>query len=200
VLLKRARIDEALDHLKLATELDPLAPIIWWFYGAGLRSAGRYTEAIVATDRALFLRPNDTLVLWNKVTSLVALGRYDDAVELVRPLRNDGNAIVASKLLAYARAGLRSEAEELLAQPRMESRLVVGLLALGQKEKAIAMVTGQELNRYFAADYLWDPGYDPLRNDPRWLKRMKDGGLLEAHGRAQAWRAANPPEKPRVKQ
>ena len=28
-LLNRAHIDEALEHLKLATELDPLAPMIW---------------------------------------------------------------------------------------------------------------------------------------------------------------------------
>ena len=43
-----------------------------------------------------------------------------------------------------------------------------------------------------------DPNYDPIRDDRRFGKAFATLGFTEAHARAQAWRAAHPPEKPAV--
>jgi len=42
---------------------------------------------------------------------------------------------------------------------------------------------------------LFQPVFDPLRSDPRFREVLKTVGLAEANDRAQAWRAAHPPEK-----
>ena len=54
---------------------------------------------------------------------------------------------------------------------------------------------GKVISGNRAMGYLWDPIYDPVRNDPRWVKLIADAGLTAAHARAQAWRKAHPPEK-----
>jgi hypothetical protein len=105
-------------------------------------------------------------------------------------------------MVVFARAGLKAEAEALLAEvrPAESRRLLTGaLLALGRTEEAMALITTKKIGSGRAADYLWDPIYDPVRHDPRWAKIMADVGLTEAHARAQAWRKAHPPEKPAVK-
>ena len=74
------------------------------------------------------------------------------------------------------------------------------LVVLGRTEDAMALMTSRGMIRgltaAYATDYLWDPIYDPVRNDPRWVKFMAEAGLTEAHARAQAWRKAHPAEKP----
>ena len=56
------------------------------------------------------------------------------------------------------------------------------------------LVTPRWINLAGADDYIWHPIYDPVRNDPRWVKLMAEVGLTIAHARAQAWRKAHPPE------
>jgi tetratricopeptide (TPR) repeat protein len=199
VLLNSGNIDEALKHLQRATELDPLAPIVWSFYGSGLRCAGRYAESLFAADRALALKPDEGQAVWGKVINLAALGRSAEAVELVRSLPSDRGLVGASQLFAFARAGLRADAETLLGQRGSSRYWAAGLIALGQTDEAMALLSSQWFHLYFAADFLWDPIYDSLRNDPRWAKFIADLGLSEAHARAQAWRKAHPPEKPVAK-
>ncbi len=42
---------------------------------------------------------------------------------------------------------------------------------------------------------LFQPAFDPMRGDARFVQMLATLGLTEAHARAQAWRAAHPPEK-----
>ncbi len=201
-LTRLAHMDEALEHLKLATELDPLTVVIWANYGRGLCQAGRYAEGINAFDRALTLRSNDTPTLSLKTSALVELGRFTEAVALARSLPRNSARITSHQMFVFARAGLKAEAEALLAEvpPADSPRLMTGaLLALGRTEEAMALITTQKISGSRAADYFWDPIYDPVRSDPRWVKSIADAGLTEAHARAQAWRKAHPPEKPAAK-
>ena len=68
------------------------------------------------------------------------------------------------------------------------------LVALGRTEEALALMTPKSVIPMHA-DCLWDPIFDPVRDDPRWVKLMAAAGLTEARARAQVWRAAHPPEK-----
>ncbi len=199
VLLTQAEMDEALVHCKLATELDPLSQNIWDSYGWALIYAGRLTELITACDRALTLQPDSSSVLRTKSFALVELGRFTEAVALVRRLPSGEVRTAHSQLVVFARAGLRAEAEALLAAPRSHANSSFSrplcLLALGRTEEAMTLMTPKWINLDYPDYYLWSRDFDPVRNDPRWVKLMADVGLTEAHARAQAWRKAHPPEK-----
>jgi hypothetical protein len=151
-------------------------------------------------NRSLALRPDDRIGLWYNVTSLVALGRHADAIEFLRPLPGNDSMVATCRLFVLARAGAKAEAEALLTRPSRSRpwarQWAGGLIALGRTDEAMALLTAQWFNPYFSTEYLFDPIFDPVRNDPRWVKLMADAGLTEAHARAQAWRKAHPPEKP----
>jgi hypothetical protein len=87
------------------------------------------------------------------------------------------------------------QTEGIIAFDRALSLQPSSLFALGRTEEALALMTSTaKLSN--VSEYFWDPIFDPVRNDPRWVKLMADAGLTEAHARAQAWRKAHPPEKP----
>ena len=196
LLLNLAYMNGALEHLKLATELDPLTPLNWDNYGSALRYAGRPAEGIAAYDRAIALQPNNYGQLRSKSAALVELGRFTEAVALVKQMPSNNAVTAGAQFFVLARAGLKAEAEALLADPRSSvNRSAENLMALGRTEEALALMSPKWLNVYYARHYLWNPIYDPVRNDPRWVKLMADAGLTEAHARAQAWRQAHPPEK-----
>ncbi len=200
-LLTGAHMQAALVHLKLATELDPLVSVIWDNYGGGLRFAGRLGEAIVAYDRALALQPGSSQALTGKAHALIQLGRNTEAVALVRQLPDDNSRNRTTRFELLVLAGLKAEAEALLAGPRSSASVSVpggarGLLVLGRTEEALARMNPKANDNANAREQLWNPIYDPVRKDPRWVKLMAEAGLTEAHARAQAWRQAHPAEKP----
>ena len=63
----------------------------------------------------------------------------------------------------------------------------------------MTLMTPKWINLDYPEYYFWSRDFDPVRNDPRWVKLMAEAGLTEAHARAQAWRQAHPPEKPAAK-
>jgi hypothetical protein len=100
-------------------------------------------------------------------------------------------------LAALQRAGRTEEMTRFIAEmlPRTNAHFAFNAhLALGQYEQAFTPDAYKTLGE--PQRFLFEPFYDPVRNDPRWLKMMGDVGLTQAHGRAQAWRATHPPEKP----
>ena len=205
-LLTRGQMDEALEHLKLASELDPLSRFIWRYYGDGLFFAGRKTEGIIALDRSLALGPDSPVAVARKCFALLELGRVTEAVALVRRMPGEDRITSDAQLRVFAQAGLKAEAEALLAASRSPADTSFrwaagGLVALGRTDEALTLMTPKSISSSdtSVSDYLWDPIFDPVRNDPRWVKLMADAGLTEAHARAQAWRAAHPPEKPGAK-
>jgi adenylate cyclase len=200
VLVNHAQMDEALRHKKIATELAPLSPITWAAYGFGLVHAGQTTAGLAACDSALALQPNFEAALRVKCTALVELGRFDDAVAAGRRLPSASALNADILLFVFARAGMNAAADELLRELNSKGSISRerprSLLALGRTEEVFTHLARTGFNLYRAADYLWDPTFDPVRNDPRWVKLIADAGLTEAHSRAQAWRKAHPPERP----
>jgi TolB-like protein/Tfp pilus assembly protein PilF len=201
VLLYLGQMDQALEHSRLATELDPLSPRILTNYGTALSHAGRPAEALIAFDRALTLQPNFYQALRWKGVALVELGRFTEAVALVRRLPSEDARTPAIQLFVFARSGLKVEGEAILAEPRSHANnsleLPLSLLALGRTDEAMVLLTPKAI--HLRASYLWEPIFDQVRADPRWVKFIADAGLTEPHARAQAWRKAHPPEKPATK-
>ncbi len=202
-LIVQARMDEALERTKLATELDPLSPAIWTNYGYVLASAGRPTDAVAAYKRVLAVQPDYHDALRGKIHAQIELGRFAEAVALVGRMPEGDARTVGIRVFVLARAGRKAEAEALLADPRLHTsnstERIGALVALGRTEEAMALLTPLQISLSSNGVYLWHPIFDPLRNDPRWVKLMADTGLTEAHVRAQAWRKAHPAEIPEAK-
>ena len=197
LLVREGRMDEALAEIKLAAEIDPLSSRILDNYGSTLGRAGRHSEAIGVLERALVLQPNSAQALAEKAIALLRLGQIAEAVALARHLPPASLNTPGDQLRIFGQAGLKAEAEALLAKsdPRSFFPKAHLLLALGRTEEAIAMLDATAVRANFVDDLLFEPLADPIRDDPRFVKFLAALGLTEAHARAQAWRAAHPAEK-----
>ena len=93
--------------------------------------------------------------------------------------------------------------------PLLILSLLTITLAQDDPLKAMASAALGDWDRFFAVwsvrsvitDNPWvlfEPALDPVRKDPRFLRVLEQIGMKEAHARAQAWRAAHPPQKPAV--
>ena len=189
VLMSDGRMDEATAALKRATELDPLSHRILDNYSDVLRFAGRFEEALAADDRAHALQPDALQASVWRTLDLSGLGRHEEAVALLRQLPVANTPYAAWSLEVFVKAGQRAEAEQRLASIPADSKYMA-LAALGQPEAALAAIDPTTLAIQPFHKLLLEPGYDPLRTDPRFVKILATLGMTEAHARAQAWRAA----------
>jgi hypothetical protein len=73
------------------------------------------------------------------------------------------------------------------------------LATLGRHADALAALEIDEMSPTGLNLLFYRAALDPVRSDPRFVRFVERLGLKDAHARAQAWRAANPPEKVEVK-
>ncbi|MEY2880549.1 MAG: hypothetical protein RLZZ15_2929 [Verrucomicrobiota bacterium] len=188
------QIDESLAAGKLATELDPLAPVNAGSYASILFMIGRYEESFAVIDRALAVQPDASVPLLVKIATLARLGRVADAVQTSRKLVDDD-----WRLLAFALGNMKFETEQLLPKVSDHEARWIALESLGRHDEAMRTIDPAGMVFPDASFILFLDTFDPVRSDPRMTKIVADYGLTEAHARAQAWRAAHPPEKPAAK-
>ena len=105
---------------------------------------------------------------------------------------------MATALGFISSAEARGELTALLNDRNAVTRFTA-LLGLGRKEEALQALVPGQIESTRADVLLFDPTFDDVRGDPRFVRALDAIGLTEAHARAQAWRAAHPPEKPAVK-
>jgi hypothetical protein len=100
----------------------------------------------------------------------------------------------------FARAGLIQEGIQASATMSGNSAArAAALAALGKHDEALAGLDADEMSATGVSYLFYRPALDPIRHDPRFVRLLEQLGLKDAHARAQAWRAANPPEKPAAK-
>ena len=178
-LAAMGRLDESVQSIKRAQELDPLSPDINAGLGLILYFARDYDEAIRYCQRALVLEPNflDAL-LWLGL-SYAQKGMFEEAItQLLKAKDADGDSTEPLELLGhvFAVTGQRAKARIVLkalhssAKPISVHPYNVALIhaALGQTEQAFEWL-GQP---YFSwAERLkmlrFDPRMDSLRVDSR---------------------------------
>jgi hypothetical protein len=201
ILEGNGQADEALAELKLAADLDPLSHIILSNYGARLCMSGRYSQAIALLDRALALQSNSAQAIFWKAKALLCLGQTDAAVALIRQLPADSASNRAFIIRVLGPAGLKAEAEALLPRADQTSSTpgFLLLLAAGRRDEGIAALDESVVRGTIVGTLLVDPAFDSIRDHPRFRQLLATLGLTEAHTRSQAWRAANPPERPGAK-
>ena len=72
--------DDAIEHLRRATELAPDDAAAWHHYGEALATEGRMQEADSAFRRAVELDPDDQVALTHLGHTAVAAGRSEEGV------------------------------------------------------------------------------------------------------------------------
>jgi Flp pilus assembly protein TadD len=113
------RDDDAISHIRRAQELDPIDPFIAANVAFTYYFGRRYDEAEAEALKALELDSGHWVTHWNIGLVRSARGDYDAAVaelELAMELAGGGFEPLPGLGFAYARAGRRAEAEEVLRQ------------------------------------------------------------------------------------
>jgi len=87
VLDRRGRTDEAIEFAREAVRIDPALATAWDTLGASLRRRRRLEEAEQALHRALAIRPEDPVFLWNLAQVYGDMGRPESAAPILDALR-----------------------------------------------------------------------------------------------------------------
>jgi TolB-like protein len=178
------RFDEAIDHIQIARQLDPLALLINAHVGGAFYLAGRYDEAIEQLQSTLELEPNYHLAHMGLALAFGEKGMFDEALTVLRRAKTLAGEIMPIRGALgniYARAGKISEAEAVLAElvdlqsVRYVSPLDFALVYAGLGKTADVF----QFLKQAAADHcgrlawtLIEPRYERLRSDPRFVELL----------------------------
>ncbi len=181
------RHEQAISAITRARELDPLSPGVNATVGYVLSSARRYDQAIDALNKTIELDrsyPYTHLFLGHTYT---AQGKHADAVAAYTRAMALGLDTPATQVhlgAAAARAGDRTRAQAMLQELRSSQErsspadLALLQTALGEREQAFASLEDAYRARDIQLQYLGvEPGFDPLRSDPRFADLMRRVGL-----------------------
>ena len=181
------RHDEAIAAISRARERDPLSPGVNATVGFVLSSAGRQGEAIETLKNTLELDrsyPYTHLFLGHVYA---AQKQYAEAIAAYRQAATLGLDTPPTKIVlgaAYAAAGQPDRARAILRELRTSKEhvssgeLAILLAALGEREQAFASLEDAYRTRDHHLQSLGvDPGFDPLRADPRFQDLLRRVGL-----------------------
>jgi Flp pilus assembly protein TadD len=177
VLCTRRRLDEGLPLLERARRADPLSSFPYQLTGGSLLNAGRREEALRFLEDALSFDADDAAALDNAGQARVALGRVDEGIamlEHVVAVSRRAPHFLGSLGWALATAGRKDEARQILHElrarptgsPRVASEAWL-LGALGEIDAAFDVVARAEEECVAYLYFTGLPGFDPIREDPR---------------------------------
>jgi DNA-binding winged helix-turn-helix (wHTH) protein/TolB-like protein/Tfp pilus assembly protein PilF len=189
LLLFRRDFDGALEHSRRAVEIDPVSPMWAIVRGFTLDSAGHYDEAIRSLDETLRVHPNFIPALLHLGLAYTNKGQPEIGIaKLQEALALHPRSVQLLPLLAFAqaRAGHRDAALSILRdiEKRAEHEPVAGQnvalawTALGNHDRAFAWLERAYHDRLFLLRVVTvQPGYEPLRGDPRYADLVRRMGL-----------------------
>ena len=185
------RLDEALEHIDRARELDPLSLLILTARGRILHFARRYEEAIEECQRALELNPGFHQAWFDLLVSFGQTERIDEARQALAKLEEgspdpvlktvvDGRIAALTGDLDGAREARRQLAE--LAETRHVSPVTFAILdvSIGDCDRAMDEYFRALEQRDNQLVYLQcEPANDPIRGHPRYPELLAALGLGE---------------------
>jgi len=185
LLKATGRLEEAEAEVRRALELDPLSLAINTALGHVLYLSRRYDDAIAQYRRVLELEPEFVQAhLWFGRPYLEK-GMFSQAISEVRTaVRLSGGSTMSLAVLghAFASAGRRNEARQILRRLALRSRLHyvpsywIGLVYVGldDRDRAFEWLARAEKER--SAWLAWvnvEPRFDRLRGDPRFARLVR---------------------------
>lgn len=190
-LTAQGRMDEAIEEIKRAQELEPLSLIINTDVGLIAYLKGDYSRAIEECRKTLALDSDFTVAHFALGMIYEQLGKFTEAIAAFQNAVNlaKGNSIYLSALgHAYAAAGRRSEADRVLAELMSMSKqryvspygIATVYTGMAEKERAIAWLQKASQDRSVWLIHLHikvDPRLNGLRSDPRFIGLLKKMAL-----------------------
>ena len=198
-LAAHGRFDEALAAARQAQLLDPsssvtAADLAWYSF-----LARRYDEALDLARRTLALEPTDTWTRGVMIEAALAVGEpgiaLAEANEILRIVRSRSPAPVAPESFDSLRGFWEWTVQRWTARaaksPIPPMDLVVPVLHLGDKERALRLLEKAARNKYGwqLAFLAVDPRLDPLRKEPRFQEIL---GSLKAPSLPSGLASAQP--------
>ena len=192
LMVRTGRLDAALEHYQHAAQLDPFSVFIVRDLVRASLWARRYEDCIAIAARFEAAAGKDPLLPIWRSHALVQLGKTGQAAAELRaalPAITGGDAEVApfraAETVQYLReAGCAAESEalakQLLASVAPDSYLpAMVLAAAGRYDEAIpklkAFPAGAEDRLY------WGSIFDPVRDDPRFIRKIAELPQAEAY-------------------
>lgn len=185
-LALQGRFDEALQHMEIARQLDPLGPVVNADVALHYYYRRQFDKAVAQSREMIRINPDFPLAhIWLGV-SLLALEKPREAITEFQHARSAGLFSVALLGMAYGRAGQRQDALrvigefEKLSKKRFVSAAYFSLvyIGLGDKDKAMVWMERAFVERSpLLVRLKVDPIVDPLRGDPRFEDLVRRVGL-----------------------
>jgi serine/threonine-protein kinase len=186
------RLEEALQYIRIALELDPLSPILHSALGGCLYRMHSYEFSERSLRKALKMNGDFYHLHWSLARTLEQLGRHDEAVQEYKHAigANQDNWLIYAELgHCYGNMGKRREAKAVLkdlltaATKGYISPLCFAFVRLGLSETpqcldAIEAAAGQRVGTL-----IWisiDPRLDSLRSEPRFQQVRNSMGISGA--------------------
>ena len=191
-LAPMGRLDEAIEQMRVAEEIDPLSPFHCTIVGWALYLAGRYAEAIEQCRKALRLDPNFHLAHLVKGWAYEQKSGFEEALDSFENARSSAGSIplvLGSLAHCHALGGATKEATKLLddlkgmSTERYVPPLEIAVIYAGLREKDLAL---EWLNKAYADRtprltlFRVDPRFDSLRTEPQFTVLLNKMGLSTA--------------------
>jgi tetratricopeptide (TPR) repeat protein len=182
LLSLQGRFDEALEHVRMATSLDPLSARARWMVATVMLYGRKYDECIKELEQTLQLDPN-----YGQAYNVLGqchqwAGRIDRAIAAYE---RAGLAFKGNLGNAYAAAGRRDDARRVAAE--MERRFrdsgvgATGIamihIGLGEIDQAFHWLATAHQRGNWLGPLKVAPVYDPIRTDPRFTDLLQKIGL-----------------------
>ena len=183
------RLEEAVQEMKKALELEPASLVMNTFMGATLYYAGRYDEAVEQCRRTIQMDPNFAVAHWHLGLAYEQKQLLDAATEEFRKAisLSGGSPLMQAGLgRAYAKAQKTHEANEMLnelnelakRQYASAYELATIYVALGNNEEAFQLLAKAYAEHSFHLVNLnVSPQFKLVRSDPRFQDLMQRIGL-----------------------
>ena len=180
------RPEEAMEQIAIALKLDPMNPFIITFYALDLELTRRYDDALTTFQKVLKTDPANGLALGNLPEAFHHIGKYKEEFEAWKSYFTTSYkdfVHVFDQLTAKADyvSILNLEADTLVAQSQtkliLPTEIALIYASVGNKDRAMDMLDRAYEIRDPALPYLLYPGYDSLRNEPRFQELARKMNL-----------------------
>jgi DNA-binding winged helix-turn-helix (wHTH) protein/tetratricopeptide (TPR) repeat protein len=184
-LSQQGYFEESIQHARRSIELDPVTPIYQFSLGWGLYFARRFDECLEEYHGMIAAHPLNPMAYFGLAWVARYVGRHDEALAAMKraeELSHGSLMMTTGRGQAFAAAGMRHEAEEVLAKlaalpaERYVIPYHVALIHhfLGEKEETL-----HALEDAFQQRDLWlvwmgvEPAFDNLRSDIRFQRLLE---------------------------
>lgn len=188
-LIAMGDFDRGINEILKAQQLDPVNLSIKGDVGWNLYFARRTDESITQLKQVLEMDPNFSIAHYFLALAYQEKGRFDQAIEEAQravALFEGNEYRIAALGDAYARAGKKQEARNILTRLKNASRehyispYTTGLIyaSLGQNDEALNWLDKACNEHFWMMAFLKvDPRWDSLRSHPRFIEILRRTGL-----------------------